>query len=434
MVLNLAALFFSTPAHAQADFQGATHLMPFEEDTINYDNATPSGPVADLESRLAKGKARLNYHEKQGWLPSLLKEMQVPASSQMLVFSKTSLQRERISPKTPRAIYFNDDVYVGFIPGAPLIEISAVDPKLGGIFYTVDQTDRENPKITRTSQCLECHASAKTMGVPGHLVRSFATDEQGVADITSGTSMVNHRTPFEERWGGWYVTGTHGTQPHRGNLFGKSAFEEHAKNPQHGGNITNLSGFFDLAPYVSPGSDIVALMVLEHQTHMHNFLTRLNYEATIALQQYGHVRYLKTISEAFLKYALFTEESALSTPVRGAEKFAKEFAAAGPRDSRGRSLRDFDLNTRLFKYPCSYLIYSDAFDALPAPIKEHIYSRLHDILSGKDQSASFARLDAAARREILEILTATKEDFARVAGSRARDAVQSETTAKEKKG
>src|SRR5205814_2802844 len=141
----------------------------------------------------------------------------------------------------------------------------------------------------RNDQCLECHASAKTMGVPGHLVRSFATDDSGVADLNSGISLVNHRTPLAERWGGWYVTGIHGSQIHRGNLVGKEAYERQEKEPNYLGNVTNLGDFFAIAKYPSPHSDIVALMVLEHQTHMHNFITRLNYEATLALRQYGHV-------------------------------------------------------------------------------------------------------------------------------------------------
>ena len=141
-------------------------------------------------------------------------------SSQVLVFSKTSFQRERISPQSPRAVFFNDEVYVGYVVGSPLLELATVDPKLGWVFYTLEQAEVEKPKFVRTDQCLECHASAKTMGVPGHLVRSFATDDDGVVDLATGTSLVNHRTPLEERWGGWYVTGTHGNQLH--SAFGKA--------------------------------------------------------------------------------------------------------------------------------------------------------------------------------------------------------------------
>jgi hypothetical protein len=396
----------TTAGHAD-DFQGATHMMPFEEDTINYNNAVATGAVAQLQKRLDAGTVTLKHDDSYGYLLSVLDQLKVPKSSQMLVFSKTSLQRERISPETPRSLFFNDNIYIGFIPGAPLIEVSIADPKLGGVFYTVDQT-ADKPTFTRNNQCLECHASSKTMGVPGHLVRSFATDANGVVALNSGTSQVNHRTPLDERWGGWYVTGTHGRQTHRGNLVGKTAFERQAKEPNYAGNVTNLSAYFDVSRYVKNQSDIVALMVLEHQTHMHNFITRLNYETTMHLQQYGHVRYLKNTAESFLKYLLFTEEARLTNSIHGSAEFVKYFTSSGPRDKRGRSLRDFDLQTRLFKYPCSYLIYSDAFDALPAPMKEHLYSRLWEILAGKDQSTTYASLSPATRQAIREILSDTK--------------------------
>jgi hypothetical protein len=353
-----------------------------------------------------EGKVKLKHEAAYGYLLSVLEELKVPKSSQMLVFSKTSFQRERISPHNPRAIYFSDDVYIGFVPGSPMLEISAVDPKLGGVFYTLDQDPIKRPRFVRTDQCLECHATGKTMGVPGHLVRSFETDESGVTDLKSGVSLVNHRTPFAERWGGWYVSGTHGDQTHRGNLLGGQAFERQKTEPNYLGNLTNLSRFFEPAIVPTPDSDIVALMTLEHQVHMHNYIARLHYAARIALLQYGHVRYLQSAIDGFLKYLLFTEEAELTAPVTGTSSFAKQFADAGPKDSKGRSLRQFDLGTRMFKYPCSYLIYSEAFDALPGALKDAIYKRLFEILTGKD--AEFASIPVDSRGAILEILRQTK--------------------------
>ena len=388
------------------DFQGSTHMMPFEEDTIAYSKTPEGGPVARLQRKIDEGNVQLKYQGAYGYLLSVLEELKVPKSSQMLVFSKTSFQRERISPRNPRAVFFADDVYIGYVPGAPMLEISAVDPKLGGVFYTLDQRPVQKPRFARTDQCLECHASGKTMGVPGHLVRSFETDESGVTDLKSGVSLVNHRTPFEERWGGWYVTGMHGDQIHRGNLIGADAFERQKREPNYLGNLTNLSQFFDVSIVPAPQSDIVALMVLEHQTHMHNYLTRLNQAARIMLLQYGHVMYLESAVASFLEYLLFTEEAPLSARVTGTSGFAQGFAAAGLRDSKGRSLRDFDLRTRLFKYPCSYLIYSEAFDELPGPLKETIYKRLFDVLSGNDKESE--AIQPQTRLAILEILRETK--------------------------
>lgn len=393
------------------DFQGATHLMPFDEGTINYSKAKDNSPISRLQERIDRGEVKLPHDDKFGYLLALLDELRVPTNSQMLVFSKTSFQRERISPKMPRALFFNDEVYVGYVAGSPLLEISTVDPKLGGVFYTLEQTRIDRPKFVRTDQCLECHASAKTMGVPGHLVRSFSTDEQGIVDLSSGVSLVNHRTPFEERWGGWYVTGKHGDQKHRGNLIGKEAIARHEKEPNYLGNQTDLSRFFDVTEYPVASSDVVALMVMEHQLHMHNFLTRLNYEGTIALQQYGHINYLKNVIEAFLKYLLFVEEAPLTAPVNGSAAFASRFTQAGPKDKQGRSLRDFDLQTRLFKHPCSYLIYSDAFNALPDKLKARLYERLWDILNGTDTSEAFQPLTPESRNAIREILVETKKDL-----------------------
>lgn len=396
---------------ARADFQGATHLTPFDGDTIAYSKTKSSGPVAKLQARLDRGEAQLVRDDRYDFLLSVLTNLQVRPSSQMLVFSKTSFQRERIDPQHPRGIYFGDNVYVGYIPGSPLLEITEVDPKLGAVFYTLDQS-QPKPRFTRTDQCLECHASSRSMGVPGHLVRSLTTDGRGVADLASGVSQVNHRTPFEERWGGWYVSGTHGTMTHRGNRFGP------AMNAL--GNLTSLARFFDASPYPQASSDIVALLVLEHQTHGHNFLTRLNYESTLALKQYGHVRYLKSITEAFVKYLLFAEEAPLAAPVRGVSEFARDFSTGGPRDARGRSLRDFDLQTRMFQHPCSYLIYSDAFAALPAPIREKVYERMLEVLTGKETGADYEKLSRASRRAILEILAETKSDLPKAWKAAAR--------------
>jgi hypothetical protein len=172
-----------------------------------------------------------------------------------------------------------------------------------------------------------------------------------------------------------------------------------------------LDNFFDARPYPQPTSDVVALMVLEHQTHMHNFIARIHYESTIALQQYGHLRYLKNVTEAFVRYLFFAEEADLTEPVKGTSNFAKDFATSGPRDKRGRSLRDFDLKTRLLKYPCSYLIYSDAFAALPPEMKEKVYARMFEVLSGKDASADYQKLLPETRRALLEILADTKDDL-----------------------
>jgi hypothetical protein len=363
-VFAIALLLCRMTAVAE-DFQGSTHQLPYDEAPVRYSEGIPTDPVAVLRKQLADGDLELEWDETHGYLPALLQALKIPVESQMLVFSKTSLQRRLITPKTPRALYFNDDVYLGYIPGAPVLEISAADPKLGGVFYTLEQEKVRKPKIQRDADCLRCHGSSRSLGVPGHIVRSIGTDETGEMDSTSESDQVTHCTPLSERWAGWYVTGKHGSQPHRGNLVGSAAFRRHESEPNFAGNLLALDQFFDTKPYPRPTSDIVALMVLEHQAHMHNYITRLNFEAQQMIATYGHIRYLKNQVNAFLRYLLFVEEAPLTEPVIGDRAYMDAFMARGPKDSKGRSLRELDLQERMFKYPCSYLIYSEAFDNLP---------------------------------------------------------------------
>ena len=242
-------------------------------------------------------------------------------------------------------------------------------------------------------------------------MRSIGTDEQGEILSQTEVSPIDHCTPLADRWAGWYVTGTHGAQTHRGNLIGEEALARHSAEPNYLGNLTDLSRFFDTSNYLRPGSDIVALMVLEHQKQMHNYITRLNFETRLMMETYGHIRYLKSQVNAFLRCLLFTEEAPLTATVAGNPAFAKDFQAAGPRDHLGRSLRDLDLHTRMFRYPCSFLIYSPAFDQLPDVMREHLLQRLFAILQGQDSDPQFAHLSAESRADILQILRETKPNL-----------------------
>ncbi len=402
--------------------------VEFEREPINYYQHPVTDPIARLQKALDAGKIKLEYDEERGYLPALLRALEIPQSSQMLVFSKTSFQLRKISPLRPRAIYFSDDVYIGWVQRGDVIEITAVDPQLGAVFYTLDQEKTDTPRFVRDrGQCTTCHALSRTQGVPGHLVRSVYPDRAGQPLLGSGTFTTDHRSPFEERWGGWYVSGTHGAMRHMGNVMVQDRNRPEALDREAGANVTDLQPLVNTSPYLEPTSDIVALMVLEHQTQMHNFLTLANYEARSAAhydavmnEAFGRPadhqtettqRRIASAGEKLLQYLLFTDEFALTAPVQGVSKFAEEFAAAGPRDRQGRSLRDLDLERRLFKYPCSYLIYSDSFDALPASIKSYLTRRLLEVLKGEDRTPAFAHLSDVDRRNILEILQDTKPEL-----------------------
>ena len=401
----LAAL---ATAHAE-DFQGADHPLEYDHEPINYSSSQPHDPVSIVQQKILSGALKLNWDEKFGWLPALLDAFGAKKSSQVLVMSKTSLQRRLITPENPRSVFFSDDVYLAYIPGAPVMEISSVDPQLGGTFYFIEQEKVRKPKFTRSSDCLSCHGGQRTLGVPGHFVRSVPTDATGEMIALEEVRDITQCTPLKDRWGGFYVTGSSGSQFHRGNLIGEKDLEHFKREPSFKSNITDLSPYFDTTKYLGSGSDIVALMVLEHQAHMHNYVARLNIEAKQMLAAYGHVRYIRSQVDAFLRYLLFTEEFPLTQKIEGNPDFIRDFTASGIRDSKGRSLRDLDLKTRIFKYPCSFLICSPSFDAISDPIKDVILHKLHDILTGKNDEAQFARLTPEDRKAILEILLETKK-------------------------
>jgi hypothetical protein len=330
-------------------------------------------------------------------------------SSQLLVASKTSPNKKYISPKNPRALYFNDSVALAYVPGAEMIEVAATDANLGVVFYTLEQKPALRPRLTRDDRCLECHAAAKTLGVPGWLVRSFLTHSDGDVDVLSGL-MVTQRTPIAERWGGYYVTGDTGGQRHRGNLFGAEAFARHEKTTAAPASVTDLKPFLDVGKFPEPSSDVVALLVLEHRVHLMNLLTRLRLD-TEQLKDDDTFERARPASEAVLKYLLCIDEAPLAAPVRGSSDYARQFEALGPTDAQGRSLRQFDLRTRLFKYPCSFMVYSPGFEALPLRARRHLYRRLWDVLSGEDASGEFKSLSTETRAAIRDILVQTKKDL-----------------------
>ena len=419
---------------AAASLQGSPRFRPVPS---RPDTTVTSDPIARLQARIDAGDVELAHDSTLGYLPSVLRALGIPVSSQGLVFSRTSLQTDKITPWSPRALYFNDDVYVGYVRDGLILEIAAVDKNVGAVFYTLSQERSGKPKFAREGgTCLMCHQSRATGGVPGLMVRSTIADRNGYPITGAHEGTTTDDTPIRQRYGGWYVTGTHGTAGHSGNVFSPLLSHEVSDKAGYRRQIdlttesarTDLAGKFDATTYLSAHSDIVALMVLVHQTTVHNLIAAVNDAAGDALTTaaYGAsaapagattaaapeltVR-LKTAIEELVRGMLFVKEAKLEGPVRGTTSFAKEFSSLGPRDQKGRSLRDFDLEQRLFRYPLSFLIYSESFDAIPDVAKQEVYRRLHAVLSGEDKSPVFATLQAADRKAIMEILTTTKPDF-----------------------
>lgn len=418
-VCGLTTLLGLSPGMAQDDF---------DREPINYSASAPDNAVTDLETRLKAGQCRLEYEENGGYLRAILRELALPHSSQMLVFSKTSMQRQRIAPRTPRAIYFNDEVYVGFCQQGEVMEIAAVDPKLGVVFYTLDQSRADSPRLIRQGDsCLICHASGNTQGAPGLVVRSVYSDPEGLPILSAGTYRIDHTSPLAQRWGGWYVTGRHADQKHLGNLVIAGREVPREVDNHAGSNLTDLRDRFDVSRYVTADSDLVALMVFEHQAQAQNLITKANFVCRQALYSQRQLNLelkepldrvwasttsrIRTAGDALVKYLLFSGEAPLTGKVSGTTSFASDFQAIGPRDSHDRSLREFDLEKRLFRYPCSYLIYSRSFDSLPPEMNAYVLERIYSILTGKDTSSDFSHLGAEDRQAVLEILRETKPNL-----------------------
>lgn len=416
--LGLGVVFLNT-ATAQ--------MASYERPPIDYLNAEVHDPVARLNEKLKLGEVKLDYDSKHGFLPAILKALDVPESSQTLVFSKTSLQLQKISPRLPRALYFNDEVYVGFCQRGDVLEFAATDDWQGATFYTLEQSMSEAPRFVRDQgSCLTCHASARTQNVPGYLIRSVFPNGAGHPILGSGTFTTDHTSPFQERWGGWYVTGEHGNMRHMGNqVFAKDNTSDPDLEP--GANAKSLDAWIKSDAYLTPHSDLVALMVLEHQTQMHNAIAAANYETRQALHQSFEMnellgrpadmisdsaqRRIDAVVEQVVRQLLFCGEYRLENPVAGSSRFTEEFAGRGPFDSRGRSLRQFDLQTRMFRYPCSYLVYSGAFRNLPSQAKGAVITKMTEILSSPDTQPGFTHLSLADKTAVLEILRDTHPDF-----------------------
>jgi hypothetical protein len=385
---------------ALADRLEDTFYVPLDDSHIRYAQEPVNDPVARLQKRLESGQTKLEYAFPEGYVTSVLKALDIHPDSQVLVFSKSSIQNTHISPRTPRAIYFNDEVAVGFVQNGEEVELSSLDPKQGVVFYTLDTAKSDKPEFSRRDDCLRCHQGAPTLGIPGLLVSSIHPLSEDRRDMHGASFVTDHRIPFSERWGGWYVTGTHGSQTHLGN---NTALVDPVHSGPPGGsdtqNVTSLAGMFDTSRYLGQSSDIPALMVLEHQTRMTNLMVRIGWDARIDPKRPD----LDSEIDELVHYLLFTDEAPLKAPVTGISTLTKTFPERGPRDAQGRSLRDFDLKTRLFRYPVSYMIYSAAFDGMPQLVKERVYRRVYDALAAKDQPDD--------RRMALEIVRQTKPNL-----------------------
>lgn len=417
----LAFLLWVIPTWAQT-------TPDYELPPINYSAATPRDAITRLQERLNSGVLVLE-REERALLRGLLDALHIPEESQLLVFSKTSLQRSLIHPERPRALYYSDDAYVGWVPGG-LIEIVTIDPILGPVFYAVETRPPHaaTPEIIRDADCLRCHGGTFVRDIPGVFARSVFSTSSGEMLLRHGSLVVDDETPFTDRWGGWYVTGYHGETPHRGNAFASEVKDKLVFTPDTS-RRDSLTEVLDLDRYLLTTSDVVALLVFEHQTTMQNALTKAGVSSRKMLA------YQKSLQEAFkekvtdepvydsvksvfdgcvqdvLDRLLFRNAAPLPAGVTGSAAFQSAFAHSAIRTADGASLKDLELKSRLFALRCSYLIYSESFRALPEQLKSRIFTRLYRALQGSDTRYNY--LEPAERTRLIALLKATHSDAAR---------------------
>jgi len=363
--------------------------------------------IADFES----GKRELDNRSGKAFLTSLLEHLDIPASSQLLVFSRTSLQTRKISGSNPRAVYYNENIYVGYIPGGK-IEIISLDPDIGAIFYIFGKPESGPPMIERSNRCMECHSNAATRRVPGITIRSVMPGSNWGALVSFRKNQIGHQVPFSERFGGWHVTGEPGLFDHKGNLTGEKV----------GGKVVTEviepGTQFDWSAYPAETSDILSHLLLEHQAEFMNLALEATYRGR-TYQHIGkgkikpeHVAVLHGLAEELVRYLLFADEAKFPAGgIRVDPQCREDFLADRKEASNGISLKDLDLETRLFKHRCSYLVYSDVFQATPDLFKRHVYQVLGEAISTEKPDSDFAYLSVTEKNAIRGILRETLSDL-----------------------
>lgn len=381
-------------AHAQAPRPVPAYELP----PINYSKATASDAVARLQQRFDRGELTLEGTGRD-LLLRVLKELQVPVESQALVFTKTSLQKDLISPATPRAVYFSESIYVGWIPGGA-IEVAALDPVLGPVFYTLDASERRKTAggFRRDNSCLLCHGYFYMRDVPALFAVTTFPDLTGNPLPYAEQDLVDDVMPFSRRWGGWYVTGYTGEEPHRGNAFGTGTTKQNIKFTPNTQRPAELSGFFDTSRYPAATSEALTLLVFEHQMAMQTTLVRAS-QLALRTELYSVTSILDRL--------LFRRAALLPEGIVRSEGFLKTFMSDAKRSRAGDSLKDIALDGRLFRNRCSYLIYSETFTALPAKLKHDVLDRLYAVLHDDSPSSRYAYLPKEERQRIYQILLET---------------------------
>ena len=380
----------------------------FSEAPHNYYTREPRDVFSRIIAQIASGEIQLDTTSDQAQLTSLLKALGIPATSQLLVYSATSFQGGLIQPSNPRALYFNDEVYLGYVPGGRF-EVAAIDPELGPIFRIFRPTTNGRPEITRSERCMNCHAARTSQQVPGLLAESVICAASGASLDGFRREQVGHTIPLALRFGGWHVTGPQAHDLPLANLIGTAAPGGYTRVADPPGSL------FDWSRYPVRTSDLLPHLLHEHQLGFHNLVTLAVYRTRDALDAgHGTLRpedapTLDTLARQLTRYLLFADEAAL--PPGGVQPdpaYVRDFLARRLAASDGTALRDLDLRTRLLRFRCSYMIHAQSFAALPVEFKSRVLTGLTAALREANAAPEFAYLPADEKRAILLILRETK--------------------------
>ena len=360
---------------------------------------------------LAEGRLPLDRSSERAFLKSLLRALDIPESSQLLVFSNTSLQLSLINPDNPRALYFSDDLYLGYVPGGK-IEVATIDAELGAVFYIFDIPRSDSRVVVeRARRCMNCHANEDTLKVPGLSVKSVAPGPGGGSLDTFHPGQSGHTQPLAERFGGWYVTGTGGFDGHWGNRMGRLYQGELSATPLEPGTR------FSFERYPVATSDLLAHLLHEHQVGGVNRLIRAQYRfRELHHRNGGSVPQalppdLETELADLLGYLLFAQEAPIpASGIPGNPAFREGFAR-NRKVVDGHSLKDLDLQTRLLRFRCSYLIHTPFFEGLDADLRRRILRDLDHALSPEKRNAASRHLSDSEAAVIRTILRATVPGF-----------------------
>ncbi|PAW91526.1 MAG: hypothetical protein B9S33_00630 [Pedosphaera sp. Tous-C6FEB] len=394
--------------HAAALAGRAGDYQDFDQPPHDYWKRAPQDRFSRWMNDVKAGRVQLDYSGEKAFIASVLKSLDIPASSQMLSFSTTSLQLSLISPRTPRALYFNEDVYVGYVVGGK-VEVVAVDPELGGIFYIFDiPRNGQPPRPERATRCMNCHAREDTGYVPGLVVKSVIPGPTGGSLESFRQALSGHGVPLNQRFGGWYLTGAGGLTNHLANFYGRSTPQGIVRNPIPPGTM------FSYDRYLVAHSDLLPQLLHEHQIGFVNraieatYRTRTYLDAGQGKLSPEHAKILDEQAKGLTRYLLFADEVPLPVGgVAGDEEFKTDFLSQRHIGPGGAALKDFELRTRLFQNRCSYMIYSAAFRGLPAEMKQRVFARLAQALDSGKPNPEFAYLPAAEKQKLRGILRET---------------------------